>query len=397
LEQQLLSTENNRIKIAFLTSGNPEDKRSWSGIDYYMSKSLQEHCGDVVYLGDITPVRSMLWGKLANRMSETLLHRHYSYLNSTLLARGYAKNAREKLAAQHIDLIFVPSDSTVAALLETDIPIVYLSGATFRLMRGYYPQFSHLLGKSVREGEFIEQRCISKSKTLIYASQWAARSAIKDYHASRSKVYVLPYGANLDPSDIPSRDVVLARRPKGPCRLLFLGVDWERKGGKIAFDALLELNRMGIEAELTVCGCTPPHGFAHDKMRVIPYLDKNKPKERHQLMHLFLASDFLLLPTRSECLGIVFCEASAFGLPIITTNTGGVEGAVKDGANGFMLPPSSEGRHYAEVIGDVLADVNRYSELVESSRNTFEEHLNWDSWGRKVAGIFRASGFIKDT
>jgi glycosyltransferase involved in cell wall biosynthesis len=396
LEQQLLDAEKNRIKIAFLTSGNPEDRRSWSGIDYYMAKALQEHCGDVVYLGDITPVRSLLWGKLANKLSETLLRKRYAYLNSNLLARGYAKNAMEKLALQHIDLIFVPSDSTLAAFLETDIPIVYLSGTTFRLMREYYPQFTRLLGKSAREGEFIEQRCISKSRALIYSSKWAAYSAIRDYHASKNKVYVLPYGANLDPADIPSRDEVLARKLKSPCRLLFLGVDWERKGGKIAFDALVELNKMGIEASLTVCGCTPPHSFTHERLRVIPYLNKNKPNERRQLMHLFLTSDFLLLPTRSECLGIVFCEASAFGLPIITTNTGGVEGAVKDGVNGFMLPLSSEGRHYAEVIGDILADVNKYSELVESSREAFEEHLNWDAWGRKAAGIFYANGFIKD-
>lgn len=32
----------------------------------------------------------------------------------------------------------------------------------------------------------------------------------------------------------------------------------------------------------------------------------------------------LLLPTRAECAGIVFNEASAYGVPILLTDTGGV-------------------------------------------------------------------------
>ncbi len=36
-----------------------------------------------------------------------------------------------------------------------------------------------------------------------------------------------------------------------------MGVNWERKGGRIAFNTFEKLNQMGIETELTVCGCTP--------------------------------------------------------------------------------------------------------------------------------------------
>ena len=95
-------------------------------------------------------------------------------------------------------------------------------------------------------------------------------------------------------------------------------------------------------------------------------------------------ADFLLLPTRSDCTPIVFSEANAFGLPVITTDTGGVAGIITDGENGFMLPVSARGAAYAQVIARLYQDDQRYAELVKSSRATFDHRLNWDAWGTTV-------------
>lgn len=37
-------------------------------------------------------------------------------------------------------------------------------------------------------------------------------------------------------------------------RILFSGVDWERKGGEIAVDTVMQLNAAGIRATLYVAG-----------------------------------------------------------------------------------------------------------------------------------------------
>jgi glycosyltransferase involved in cell wall biosynthesis len=173
----------------------------------------------------------------------------------------------------------------------------------------------------------------------------------------------------------------LGRKKSGHCRLLFLGVEWERKGGDIAFETLVELEKLGIEAELIVCGCQPPKRFSHGRMKVIPYLDKNDERQRRELEKLFVQADFLLVPTRKECYGLVFCEANAFGLPVISTDTGGVSEVVRAGENGFLLPFCSRGAAYAEVIASIHRDDERYAQLVRGSRATFENRLNWDNWG----------------
>ncbi|MFN2384869.1 MAG: glycosyltransferase family 4 protein [Thermoanaerobaculia bacterium] len=375
---------NRRPKIAFVTPDDPTDRRSWSGINHYMAAALEKHCGDVRFLG---PVRSRLdaAGRAVDRASRRVFRKGYDFTHSVVLARRYAQIIQRRLDREAFDVIFAASASTDVAYLRTAIPIVYLSGTTFRLMNGYYPYLSNLVSASVREGDRIEGLAIRKASLLLYPSEWAARSARADYGADGSKIHVIPYGANLD--EIPPRERVLARKESGECRLLFLGVDWERKGGEIAFETLLALESLGVQAHLTVCGSVPPPGLSHERMKTIPFLDKGDAVQRQALADLLSTSDFLLLPTRSECFGIVFCEASAFGLPVIATDTGGVSGAVRPGANGVLLSPSARGGEYAEVIRELYADPGRYRRLVRSARDAFEDRLNWDAWGRAVGRV----------
>ena len=89
---------------------------------------------------------------------------------------------------------------------------------------------------------------------------------------------------------------------------------------------------------------------------------------------------FLLLPTRADASLIVACEANAFGVPAITTETGGVPDIVQDGVNGYCLPYHADGRLYALLISELFKDQERYEQLVQSSRMRYEERLNWDSW-----------------
>jgi glycosyltransferase involved in cell wall biosynthesis len=102
------------------------------------------------------------------------------------------------------------------------------------------------------------------------------------------------------------------------------------------------------------------------------------------------------LPTRAECYGIVFCEASAYGLPVVTTNTGGVSGAVKDGVNGFLLSVDADADEYAIKIMELFSNDEKYYSLVKSSRDLFEKKLNWDAWALEVKKIIVENVLISD-
>lgn len=104
----------------------------------------------------------------------------------------------------------------------------------------------------------------------------------------------------------------------------------------------------------------------------------------------YVGASFFLLPTPSECNGAVFCEAAAFALPMITTDTGGVSEIVKNRENGYLLAPSANGGEYARAIGEAWAEKEKYMELQRNSRASFERRLNWDVWGTTVGKLVGA-------
>jgi glycosyltransferase involved in cell wall biosynthesis len=370
------------MNIAFLTAHNPRDRRSWSGIHYYMAKALSQYCEKVTLLGPVNPYQIFL-GKVFNKITLSLFNIEYVYKFHVSLAKKYARIFQKKLSAGQFDLIFAPAATAEIAFLEAVPPIVYAQDGTVALADGYYFGFSPRIR---REANLLESLAISKSRLAVYSSQWAARSAIHDYHADPGKVHVIPFGANLD--ETPSQEAILAKKRSNRCRLLFLGVQWDRKGGDIAFETLAKLEELKFPAQLTVCGCVPPKKFAHQNLTVIPFLNKDIPAHRAKLHDLLLSSDFLLLPTRLDCTPIAFCEASAYGLPVITADTGGVPEMVKSGENGYVLPRGAVAADYARVLYEIFGDERRYYELVRRSRVAYEERLNWDVWGRKIRQLF---------
>ncbi len=123
------------------------------------------------------------------------------------------------------------------------------------------------------------------------------------------------------------------------------------------------------------------------RFTVIPFLNKAIPEEREQFEQLWKDADFFLFPTRSDAAGIVCCEASAYGLPSIAAHTGGVPSLVVDGKNGYTIPYTANGEKYAMVIAELADDPERYAHLCETSRDEYEQRLNWDNWGKTVAQI----------
>ncbi|MBI3510839.1 MAG: glycosyltransferase family 4 protein [Bacteroidetes bacterium] len=369
-------------KIAFLTAADPQNKRAWSGIHWYATRALQKHIGEVHPLGPYQPAFLYNSGRIISKLIRNFSGKNFDYSHSIRLAKAYGKYFNEKLRENNFDLIFSSAASSESAFIKEGLPMYYLADATAASMIGYYPYFSKLTSSSRRQLLEVEQHGISRADHLLYASEWAANSAEKDFNAPARKISVIPFGANID--EIPLVDSVLSKKYSDTCRLLFLGAQWERKGGPVAVAALRELHKMGIPAALTVCGCIPPATVEEKNITIIPFLDKSNPAEMEKFRNLFLQSDFLILPTRAECFGIVFCEASAYGIPSLATNTGGVTGAVREGVNGFLFSPDADGKIYAMRIAEIWSDKKKYTDLCISSRKLFETELNWDSWALRV-------------
>lgn len=166
-------------------------------------------------------------------------------------------------------------------------------------------------GFNIAKGDALEYDALTRTNHVFCASDWVANSAVADYGIPQSHVSVVGIGAN---NEIPVTDFgrIVDDRLKsirGGVRTLFVGVDWERKGGVEALETLRLLRSAGIEATLDIVGCSPQiPGDLSGCVIVHGFLSKEDPDERRQLEDLYRFSHFFLLPTKAECVGSVVSE-----------------------------------------------------------------------------------------
>mgnify|MGYP001574913613 CR=1 FL=1 len=372
------------MKIGFASRLNPLDKWSWSGTTYYSYQQIKKNYEVEIFNYKWT-WRVREWLTMQKSLNRRLFKKNMAVEFLSSYAKFFCKQLQKDLEKRPVDVLFVSASSQLIAYLETDIPIVYMTDATFQQLQGYYPYFSNLPGYNTRQGIELDKRAFVKAAHCMLASEWNKNSAVNDYGIDASKISVIPCGANMDM--IPAATELNMDAP-GQCRLLFLGVEWDRKGGDIALETFCLLKQKGIDPHLHIIGCMPPHNLSSEKnVTVIPFLDKKNPEDFQQLHKIFLQTDFLLLPTRAECAGVVFSESSAYGIPSITTNTGGVSTYVKDGINGFALHFDAGADEYAKKIEQLVSDPAAIQSLKLSSRKYYEEKLNWDMWGKQFREI----------
>jgi glycosyltransferase involved in cell wall biosynthesis len=102
-----------------------------------------------------------------------------------------------------------------------------------------------------------------------------------------------------------------------------------------------------------------------------------------------MESHFLIVPSRAECFGVVFAEASSFGLPSLATNVGGIPSAIRDGKNGQTFPLAANPDEYSDYIERFMSSKEEYKKLALSSFTEYSERLNWFSAGRRVTDLIR--------
>jgi glycosyltransferase involved in cell wall biosynthesis len=364
------------MRLAFVTPYDATNVRSWSGTPYHMARALVNEGVSLEYVGSLRTKRGAL--SLGRRGFHRLKGERYLFDRDPGVLREYAREVKSRLIGLDVDAVFSPGTVPIA-YLDTPLPVVTWTDATFAAMVGYYPEFSNLPARSIRDGNSMERAALSRSGAALFCSTWAADSALEYYSAESAKVHVVPFGANLN--EIPDWDQVarlIAGRPRNECRLLFIGVDWVRKGGDLALAVASKLKQAGISTRLTVVGCPRSSVPDSDLIDCLGFIDKSSPEGEARLARLLGESHFLCLPSRAECFGVVFCEASAYGLPSVSIRTGGIESVVTDGSNGYLFDEPQFVESAAKSIVNCMADYeSAYVPLAITSREEYSSRLNW--------------------
>lgn len=380
------------ITIAYITVDDPLDRRTWSGINNFLLRALEDRVERVMPLGPLRPQPELFLCKLLNQVMLRTSGKRFNYRDSFVLSRAYARKLRRR--SKDVDLIVAPAGLSTTAMLRTAVPVVYINDRCIAGALDYHQVLSGLAEFSRLGSLALEQRAMENADLVIYSSHWAAEAAVRSNALVEDKVKVVPFGANLIDAPPPPDD-----RPFPPrkLKLLMLGVKWEEKGGPIAYQALKELKERGYDAELVVCGCTPPPEYNDPDLVREGFLNKNVPADMARLVQHLRSADFLVLPTRFEAYGIVFCEAAAYGLPVLATRTGGIPTIVQDGRTGFLFDLTEDGAAYAERVIQLVKNPDEWQSMRKNARSRYEGVLTWEAFVSSLLGHVQDAGLLNSS
>ena len=172
-------------------------------------------------------------------------------------------------------------------------------------------------------------RIFQRAAYLFPWSSWTANSLISAYGVRADRVEVLPPGVDLQIWQ-PNR-----QRTDRPVRILFVGGDFQRKGGDLLLRAYQRLCQQVPGERIELALVTRDSIPETNGVRTYANYQPNSAA----LIRLYQASDLFVLPSRGEAFGIAAVEASAAGLPVVASRVGGLSDIVDDGQTGFLIEP----------------------------------------------------------
>jgi glycosyltransferase involved in cell wall biosynthesis len=293
--------------------------------------------------------------------------------NWTVRAGWRARRAlRSLLRTQPIDGMFI--NTQVPAVLIPDWVRHYPTVISLDATPLQYDQlgefYHHQRGPDLVEAAKLRltRDVLQQARSLVTWSAWTKESLVKDYGIQAEKIVVIPPGVNPAQWRQAAADSV---PPSGALRILFVGGDLWRKGGQSLLDAFHDLRSAGqgqqIELHLVTKTPIPPA----DGVIVYNDIQPNTPR----LMQLYQQAALFVLPTSADCLPMALAEASAAGLPVISTTVAGIPEIIAQGESGLLVPPGDR-QALCAAMQTLVADADLRQRMGKRGQQIVESRFN---------------------
>ncbi len=211
----------------------------------------------------------------------------------------------------------------------------------------------------------MERGLYAGANCTFVSSEFAAASVREDYGVEPGRVINAGSGSNVD--------WTAGGEARGGRRILFVGVDWERKGGPELVRAFQRVRAEVPGAELEIVGCRP----AVD----VPGVIIRGRLSRSETEASYRAADIFCLPSRMDPSASVLAEAAGFGLPVVATPVGGNVERVVDGETGFLVG----GEGLAEKLIVLLNDHGMRERMGAAGSAMARREFTWKAVADRIA------------
>ncbi len=370
--------------LLLATLEDPYNPRSWSGTPFNMRVALEKKIDRVSVLANLKPKRTLVTAALRVLLGGN--PPRYPLFLTAPAQREFARRTLQAIRDLKPDAVLTISSHCMVRMPAPPVPTFMVSDAPWLSWKETYGEFDRmpLLGPKFAR---LEAAASKRYSGLIFSSDWAVAEARRLYGTPPEKLHSIPLGAIWTP-DVSAEELrrIIERRPTDRLDLLYVGKDWDRKGGPLAVEIAAALLGSGVpNVKLHIVGCTPDvPSEVRNFVQFHGFLNVRVPEESARLKHLFLHSHFLVVPTRAECFGVVFAEAQAFGLPPVSRAVQAVPSIVTDGITGILEPAAAPAAAYCRRILALIHDRPGYLAMARAARAQFERKLTWERFATSV-------------
>jgi len=262
------------------------------------------------------------------------------------------------------------------------IPVVMSLDTTPVLLNRYASLY---LGRNEKQRRIFHglKHAIAKSiyhdaAGLLPWSNLVRESLISDYNVPVERLTVVPPGINLRLWDTshPKK-----RQREDHIRILFVGADFQRKGG----DLLLELAGRDEYRNCEFHFVTKSFvGTRGDNVIVHDMLKPNSD----ELISLYRSSDIFALPTRADLSPNAICEAMAAGVPVVSTDIGAIREQVLDNETGFLVSANDISK-FSERLLLLVREEDTRLRFGEQGRRRVESNFDLETAANTIVGLLK--------
>ncbi len=280
---------------------------------------------------------------LSARPGRARWHAHAAF--SPYLARRRTEAAQRALDAHRgsFDLVLQLQTLFAPSVGRAGTRYAIYTDNTMALTQRHYPGWYPLSESAARRWMEFEAGVCRGADTVFTFSEFARRSVIDDYRCAPEDVVAVGAGANHLVDELPRKDSV---KP----RALFVGTNFEIKGGPVLLRAWRIVTRELPEAELVIAG--PKRDPTRGRTRGVKYVGRVPHDE---VARLYRSASVFVMPSLFEAWGHVFQEAMGYGLPCVGSSCCAMAEIIEEGVSGRLVAPG-DAEALAAVLVALLSD-----------------------------------------